>query len=200
MIPPIPITQLVQQCVPGAPVHSMAAIIKVESSGNPLTLFDNTTGRSILPSNKQEAKQILKNLIAKHHQVDVGIAQVDTANFAKTGLTVDNAFDACSNIRAGNQIFMQSYTQAVSAGFSGQSAVFHAFEAYNSGRVVGDASYANRVLRAAGIPVFYAQNEVKPQFLQVTYASWAQNWSPDNQQKQLVTQNSRYAQKWNPTN
>lgn len=198
MIPPIPITQLVSQCVPGAPIHSMAAIIKVESSGNPLALFDNTTGRSILPSNKQQAKQILTNLIAKHHQVDVGIAQVDTENFAKTGLTVNNAFDACSNIRAGNQIFMASYTQAVSAGFSGQSAVFHAFEAYNSGRVVGDASYANKVLRAAGIPVFYAENEAKPKFLQVSYSSWAQNWCPDNQQKQLIAVNNQYAQAWNP--
>lgn len=198
MIPPIPITQLVQQCVPGAPVHSMAAIIKVESSGNPLALFDNTTGRSIFPSDRAQATQILKSLIAKNHQVDVGIAQVDTENFTKTGLNIDNAFDACSNIRAGNQIFMAGYTQAVSAGFSGQSAVFHAFEAYNSGRVVGDSSYANRVLRAAGIPVFYSENEAKPKFLAVNYASWVQNWNPQNQQKQLVAADNQYVQKWNP--
>lgn len=92
-------------------------------------------------------------LIAAWHQVDVGIAQVDTENFTAYGLSPANAFDACTNLRAGSEILTADYRRAVATYGPGQIALYHAFEAYNSGRLPGDAGYANRILSAAGIPV-----------------------------------------------
>ncbi|MBU2825219.1 lytic transglycosylase domain-containing protein, partial [Acidithiobacillus ferrooxidans] len=80
------------------------------------------------------------------------LAQVDTGNFAAFGLRPRNAFNACANLRAGGEILHMDWQQALSSGYRGQQALYHAFEAYNSGRLRGDAQYANRILGAAGVP------------------------------------------------
>lgn len=150
----LPLTQLAQECAPQVAPATMAAIVHVESGGNPLAMWNNTTGQRILPPNKTAAIAYLRAAMALGQKVDVGIAQVDTENFAAFGLTPSNAFNACRNLGVGAAILKASWQKALRHGMTGQVALFHAFEAYNSGQLWGDSNYANAVLRAAGLPVW----------------------------------------------
>ncbi len=132
----------------------MTAIVRVESGGDPLIMFDNSTARQYRPATRKQATSILNRLLARGDQVDAGIAQVDSENFAHYGLNTTTVFDACTNLNAGARIFESGYRMSVRAGYAGQSAEYHAFEAYNSGKLFGDARYADAVFRAAGMPVF----------------------------------------------
>jgi len=144
---------LIHRCAPDVRPSMMAAIVRVESGGNPYAIDDNTTGRRYTPGRKRRAISILSRLMRAGHQVDAGLAQIDTENFRRYSLTPESVFDACRNLGAGAAIFRSGYRIAVRAGLSGQPAVYHAFEVYNSGRLYGDARYADAVLRAAGLPV-----------------------------------------------
>lgn len=155
----IPVQQLVAQCAPFVAPSTMAAIVRVESGGNPLVILDNTTGRDYYPQTVQQGAAIIRHLLSiGHTQIDVGIAQVDTENFAAYGLTPSAALNACTNLRAGARILQDAYKMSAATYGPGQTALYHAFEAYNSGRLIGDPAYANHVLAAAGVPVFVGSN------------------------------------------
>jgi type IV secretion system protein VirB1 len=112
-------------------------------------MWNNTTHQEVQPPNRVAAVAYLRAVMAAGQRVDVGIAQVDTENFAAYGLTPANAFDACVNLRAGAEILSADYQQAKAVYGPGQVALYHAFEAYNSGRLSGDSRYANQILSAA---------------------------------------------------
>jgi type IV secretion system protein VirB1 len=132
---------------------TISAIVRVESGGRPLEMWNNTTRSMIGSVNLAQAIQYLRHAMAAGQQVDVGLAQVDTENFAALGLTPRTIFNACTNLRAGATILHADWQQALASGYRGQKALYHAFEAYNSGRLWGDAQYANRIMGAAGSPV-----------------------------------------------
>ena len=155
----IPVAQLVHQCAPFVAPTTMAAIVTVESGGRALVILDNATGRDYNPQDVQQGVATIDRLLAMgHRQLDVGIAQVDTENFSAYGLTPATALNACTNIRVGARILQAAYKQAVAAYGPGQVALYHAFEAYNSGRLNDDPTYANKILAAAGIPVMVQGN------------------------------------------
>jgi type IV secretion system protein VirB1 len=172
------ITALTQQCAPMVAPSTLAAIVQVESGGNPLAMWNNTTGQRVIPDTPQQAVDYLQQALARGDKVDVGIAQVDTENFSAYGLTPITAFDACRNLRVGGEILKASYQKAVSQGLGGQVALYHAFEAYNSGHLWGDSVYANRVLRAAGIPVALTQGREMFMDIPQWKSPFAQNWKP----------------------
>ncbi|MEY2340982.1 lytic transglycosylase domain-containing protein [Acidithiobacillus sp. IBUN Pt1247-S3] len=147
------LTTLAQHCAPQVAPSTLAAIVQVESGGNPLAMWNNNTRSMVLLGNPQQAIAYLRQAMAAGQRVDVGLAQVDTENFASYGLNPSNAFNACTNLRAGAKILNADYRKATAAYGPGEAALYHAFEAYNSGHLRGDAVYANRVLAAAGIPV-----------------------------------------------
>ncbi len=138
--------ELLHQCAPQVAPVTMAAIVQAESGGNPLVMWDNTTRRSYFPTSREQAIAILRTLMAAGHKVDVGIGQVDTENFRAYGLTPENAFDACTNLRAASRILVASWRQA-------QGNLTGALQAYNSGKPWGDGRYARVVYRQAGVIV-----------------------------------------------
>ncbi|OCX76231.1 hypothetical protein A6M27_02895 [Acidithiobacillus thiooxidans] len=157
----IPVQQLVTQCAPFVAPSTMSAIVRVESGGNPLVILDNTTGRDYYPQTVQQGAAIIRHLLSiGHTQIDVGIAQVDTENFAAYGLTPTTALNACTNLRVGARILQNAYRMASATYGPGQTALYHAFQAYNSGRLIGDPGYANKILAAAGVPVFVGSNGI----------------------------------------
>ena len=180
----ITVQDLAAQCAPMVAPSTMAAVVQHESGGNPLAMWDNTGGRRYLPTSVHQAVQILRRLLAAGHQVDVGIAQVDTENFQHYGLTVRSAFNACTNIHVGGEILKTAWFQAKHAGLHGQTALFHAFEAYNSGGIYGDAGYAQAIYAAAGIPAVvhlahgyrYATTASRPAHEVKT--RWSSDWAP----------------------
>lgn len=148
---PLPI-----QCAAQIAPSTMTAIVKVESGGNPWALYDNNTGQSIQPQSYGQALADVRLALAMGQKMDVGLAQVDTENFAAYGLTPATALNACTNLHVGAEILATDYHHAASVYGPGQVALFHAFEAYNSGHLHGDAGYADKILGAAGLPVYVA--------------------------------------------
>lgn len=179
--------QLVKKCaVPGVSDRMMLAVIRVESHGDPLAMLDNATGRSYHPRTRATAERILRRLVAAGHLVDVGLAQVDSENFDRYHLTPATAFQPCANIRAGSMILQAGYRAARRAGFGGQKATWHALQSYNSGRLTGDAHYADAVFHQAGLPVQVSRHSMRMRFAHLPaskfrnpFAPFAASWDPD---------------------
>jgi len=142
---------LIAQCAPSVAPSTMAAIVQVESGGNTLAIDDDTTRRSYYPRDRASAEALANRLIEAGHLLDIGIAQVDSMNFAHLGVNVHTAFDACTNLRAGSAILSGDYNFAERHYGSGQVALRHAIGMYNTGRLDRGAGYIRQVLAAAGI-------------------------------------------------
>jgi type IV secretion system protein VirB1 len=141
----------IARCTPNVGPRTMAAIVKVESGGDPFAIGDNTTMRSYHPREQAEAEALARRLIGAGHSVDLGIAQIDNANLARVGLNVRTAFNACANLVAEAQILEEDYSLAARYFGAGQVALRHAIGMYNTGRLDAGGAYVRRVLIAAGI-------------------------------------------------
>lgn len=150
---------LITRCAPSVAPSTMAAIVQVESSGNPLAIDDNTTRRSYYPRNRTNAEALANRLIEAGHLLDLGIAQIDSMNFAHLGMNVRTAFDPCTNLRAGSAILSSDYAFAKQRYGGGQIALHHAIGMYNTGRLDGGARYVRQVLAAAGIRERYSATQ-----------------------------------------
>lgn len=156
----------------------MLAVIRVESHGDPLAMLDNAKGRAYHPRTRAAAEKILRRLVAAGHLVDAGLAQVDSSNFSRYGLTPATVFRPCANVRAGSLILRAGYHDARRAGFNGQKATWHALQSYNSGRLTGDAHYADAVFRQAGLPVRVSHNSHRLHFAHLPAAEFHNPFAP----------------------
>ena len=109
-------------------------IVQVESGGEALAL--NVNGGFELvrwPRSEDEAVAMATWLLAHGYNFDAGLAQVNSANFARLGLTAEAVFDACTNLRAGLQVFTECQGRAVGRFGEGKRAVTAALSCYNAG-------------------------------------------------------------------
>jgi type IV secretion system protein VirB1 len=141
---------LIRHCAPAIAPSTMAAIVRVESGGDPLAIGDNTTRRSYYPRDRATAERLARRLLDAGHLLDVGIAQIDSMNFAGFGVTAHTIFDPCVNLSIGARILSGDYAFAARRYRDAQVALRHAIGMYNTGRLNGGASYIARVLAAAG--------------------------------------------------
>lgn len=140
---------LIQTCAPLIAPVTMSAIVQTESGGKPWTIHDNTANQSMTFPTRTQAVAMARTLIAQGHQIDMGLAQVDSENLRWLGLTPASVFDPCTNLGAAQKILIGAYRKA---GAAGPASLKAALEAYNSGNTRGDADYANTVYRMAGAP------------------------------------------------
>jgi type IV secretion system protein VirB1 len=147
----VALAALMARCAPNVASSTMAAIVRVESGGDPLAIGDNTARRSYHPANRASAEALARRLLESGHSLDLGIAQIDNMNFTRLGVNVHTAFDTCTNLRAGSAILSSDYEFAEQRYGTGQVALHHAIGMYNTGRLDGGASYVRQVLAAAGI-------------------------------------------------
>lgn len=125
---------LAQQCAPLVDEVTIAAIVRTESSMNPLAI--NVNGDVTLtrqPRSKEEAIVTAESLLKKGHNIDVGLAQINSTNFKKLGKTVTQLFDPCTNLQAGASILQDNYARALRTHKDEQQALRAALSAYNTG-------------------------------------------------------------------
>ena len=146
---------LVQTCAPNVGPTTMHAIIRTESGGNPWALGDNTAALPRKPATKAEAVAMAKALIALGHSVDMGLGQVNSKNLPALGLTVDQVFEPCTNLRASAAILESGYRRAVTVHGPGQPALLAALSTYNTGNLTAGFAngYVQRVAANAGVHV-----------------------------------------------
>src|SRR5579863_10753676 len=142
---------LIRHCAPGVAPSTMAAIVRVESGGDPFAIGDNTTSRSYYPHDRATAERMARRLLDAGHLLDLGIAQIDSMNFAGFGVTTHTIFDPCINLSIGAKILSDDYVFAARRYPDAQVALRHAIGMYNTGRIDAGARYIARVLAAARI-------------------------------------------------
>jgi type IV secretion system protein VirB1 len=160
--PALAFTALMARCAPSVAPSTMAAIVQVESGGNPLAINDNTTRRSYYPHDRSSAEALARRLLEAGHLLDLGIAQIDSMNFAGFGVNERTIFDPCINLSVGARILSGDYAFAVQRYGNSQVALRHAIGMYNTGRLDAGARYVTRVLDTAGIQEEYSG---KPQVI-----------------------------------
>lgn len=91
----------------------LQAIIKTESNNNPLAISINTRHYVVTqPKTEAQAKKLIKDLMSKHINFDTGLGQINVRNMKRLGLTEDNIFDPCSNLKALEQVYLDCLAQS----------------------------------------------------------------------------------------
>ena len=125
---------LINQCTPEVHPRTMAAIIEAESSRNIYAINVNKNGFSQpKPETLEEAKLTFVALQEQGINFDVGLGQINSANFSAYGLTSENAFDPCTNLRAAGDILTQNFLSASKSFENEQESLYAAISAYNTG-------------------------------------------------------------------
>ena len=110
----------------------MATLVQAESSGNPYAI--GVVGAQLVsqPATKEEALSAAKSLLEQGANISVGLGQVNMKNFSGLGLTLDQAFEPCSNLRASGKVLSDCYARASEQMGAGQEALKAAFSCYYS--------------------------------------------------------------------
>ena len=166
------IDTLIMQCATGVAPSTMAAIIKVESGGNHLSIGDNTTRSRVTPTPRtiDEAVAIAMTLINQGHNLDLGISQINSANLKTYKVSVKDIFDPCTNITVGSSILSNFYIKSVAKYGQGETSLFHALSAYNTGSFFRGPTYVSKILKAAGSNASIAKVAWKQPTPSTTYA------------------------------
>jgi len=133
---------LAMACAPQVDPSTLAAIVRTESSFNPLAI--NINGKKKLdkpPKTKEEAIETSRWLISQGYNIDMGLAQINSANLRKLGVTVEDMFDPCKNLAASATILTANYKGALKSGKEPQVALKDALSMYNTGSY--SRGYAN---------------------------------------------------------
>ncbi len=141
------VSDLVQRCAPHVAPRTALAIISVESGGRWWAVNDNDrpTPRLATPA---DAIAYARRRVAEGGSIDIGIAQLNSAHLATMHLTVDEAFEPCTNIAMGMSVLQDAWGRSVRNWGATRYALFKAFEAYNGGPgawTSGSASLQKRV-------------------------------------------------------
>lgn len=125
---------LSQTCAPATAPQTLAAIAHVESRFDPLAIGVNRGGpRPPRAGTAREAARTARRLLADGHNIDLGLAQINSSNLAWLGLTVEDAFDPCLNLRAAATVLKAGYRPAGATAAHQQAALRVALSRYNTG-------------------------------------------------------------------
>lgn len=151
---------LIPMCAPDVSVETMAAVVEVESGGNPLAIGVVGARLKTPPTTLEEAVATAEKLEALGKTFSVGLGQINAKNLAKLGLSYEQAFDPCTNLQAASKILSGCYQRAQKQAASEAEALNDAFSCYYSGNFErgyqrgpkGEPSYVEKVRAAARPP------------------------------------------------
>jgi type IV secretion system protein VirB1 len=136
---------LIRVCAPDVGYNTMKALVVLESGNNPWVIRDNTTKQAFILSSKEETVSKATKLIDQAHNIDIGLAQINSSNLNKLNLSVQQIADPCTNLMASSTILRNFYSQAVKRFFDKQQAVLHTLSAYNTGSFYRGLAYAKKI-------------------------------------------------------
>lgn len=104
---------LMVSCGLTAHADVLAAIVRVESGGNPIALAVNGGfGLVREPRTLEEALATARWLLEHGYSFDAGLGQVNSANLRRLGLDVGSVFLPCANLKAASQILEECFDRA----------------------------------------------------------------------------------------
>lgn len=172
----------IEGCVPWVAVSTIQAIIQVESDGDPLALAANRHGKAVRlrPVDLAEAVSLAKVEIAAGHTVDIGLMQLNSANLKPLGISIEQAFNPCANLRAGAEILTAAYERAKRGQGEGQAALRAALSAYNTGDLT-------RGFHNGYVARYYAENRLQPVYAADVYGADPIVYTRDSQEETPMT-------------
>lgn len=123
--------ELIQACAPSTPVPIAQAIIQTESAFNPFAIGVNKGKQVTQPKSYNEAVITAKKLLTNGSNIDLGLAQINSANLKWLGLTVEQVLQPCNNLKAMQFILSNCYQSSGGTGYG--TKMQRAFSCYNTG-------------------------------------------------------------------
>src|SRR5947208_774797 len=106
------LASLLLACAPLIAPGTAQALIATESGGNPYAIGVVAGSLVRQPANISEAVATARALEAAGHNYSVGLGQISKANFSKYGMTLQTAFDPCTNLQAMQGILGDCFDRA----------------------------------------------------------------------------------------
>lgn len=103
---------LVRQCAPGVHPHSMLALVRMESGGNPYAIGVVGSRLAQQPTSLAEALAAVARLEAEGKNFSMGLGQVNKANLSRYGQSYATIFDPCTNLQVASRILQECYQRA----------------------------------------------------------------------------------------
>ena len=143
------ITALAQQCAPEIATEAVVPLVVTESGGDALAVNVNK-GPRVRAESVAEGAAIVRRYMAAGYTVDVGLAQINSANFARLGVTVEQVFEPCTNLKLASTVLQQGYGMATRY-YTGLDAISATYSLYNTGTLTRGIrnGYVGRVWTAA---------------------------------------------------
>lgn len=152
MLDLVALLALAERCAPQVAPETMAAVAWTESRFDPLAIGVNRGARpAARPRSAEEAARVARRLLDRGANIDLGLAQINSANLARLGLTPETAFDPCRNLRAAATVLLEGYRPGGPSPTERQAALRVALSRYNTGHPERGFrnGYVARVERAA---------------------------------------------------
>lgn len=127
----MPLLQLIATCAPLVHPQTMLHIVETESAGDPWAVNINNGPR--ISESGVKAVKLARRFIQAGYSVDVGLAQINSQNFEHLGLTLEQVFEPCTNLKAGAQILRNNYYRAEGQELSQNDQLDQALSYYNTG-------------------------------------------------------------------
>jgi type IV secretion system protein VirB1 len=143
---------LATRCAPEIHVKTLAAVVWQESAGNPFSInINRAAALRHQPESASEAVLTARRLLAEGFNIDVGLGQVNSANF--TAGELERLFTPCGNLQAAARILSGCYARAVAVQGEGQAALRAALSCYNTGSFTAGIrnGYVRKVSAKAGL-------------------------------------------------
>ena len=139
---------LALRCAPNIAVDTLRALVKTESGFNPYAI-GVVGSKGLQPKNLQEAVFYVSELVAKKRSFSVGLGQINEANFASLGVTAEQLFEPCTNLKATAKILSKCYARMMKKGQGEAQALADALSCYYSGndKVGYQHGYVSRVAK-----------------------------------------------------
>ena len=124
---------LAATCAPRVDRLTLEALVRTESAYNPYAI-GVVGGRLVRqPATLEEAVATAHSLERQGYNFSVGLGQVNRYNLARFGETIETAFDACRNLRAGGTILAECFARSLPRYGDQQQALRAALSCYYSG-------------------------------------------------------------------
>jgi type IV secretion system protein VirB1 len=149
---PAVVLALAARCAPGVAGETLLAVATAESGLNPYAIGVNRAAPEPQPPQSHtEAVAVARRRLSAGDDLDLGLAQINSANLARLGLTLEAALDPCRNLAAAARVLAADYGVAKTSAVGPQAALRTALSLYNTGdRTRGFRNgYVTRVVTAA---------------------------------------------------
>lgn len=102
---------LADKCAPDVSKDTLQALIKTESSMNPLAIAV-VGGKVKQPSTLSDALALVKELESQGSNYSLGLGQINVKNFNRLGVTAEDMFEPCKNLQAAQHILKECFVNA----------------------------------------------------------------------------------------